>query len=388
MGRRFYVVAACAGYGFANLFVSVPLRVVATNGTAAEAGTILAGATVAIAAGALAAGSVGTRLRGGPRTLVAALVVVACGSGLLAAASGVALVAAGAVVVGAGIGMFWVGSQFILSRRAGDADSAHGFLWHYAAYTSGTVAGSAATGAFASAAAHIGLGAITGIRAASILAGAVAVGAIAVWRRLAVTVELPATDPSAERPRTLAMQLPDLLLVTALALLLPLAPIVLDHEFALSPFAIGIVMGGVALAKLSGTVAGRLIAHGSGPGRTILILLASAASFCFLLATAFTLSLFVTALFATALAATGAWPLVVDAAQSRVPPAERRTLTVVWNAREYALVAVGTGLSGWLLGAFGSAGPVFAIAALLIGGAAAAAAVQLRRPVWRASAPA
>ena len=384
--RRFYLVAACAGFAFANMAISVPLHVVATGARAAAAGDVLAAGTVAIALGALVAGMVGPRLGRGSHTLWLALAVTGLGALVLAAAAGLGLLAVGTVVVGAGIGIFWVASQQILGRRSGEADSAHGFLAHYAAYTFGGVAGSSATGALASGVHALGAAPVTGIRAGSALAFTLLLVALSIWRGPAAAaagapvVRQPAAPPS----RQFAVQVPDLLLVAALALLLPLAPLVLARDFGLAPFATGLVTAGVAASKIAGTFAARVIARGSGPRRTILLLLAGGTSFCLLLCAALTLSLFVTALFATALAATGAWPLVVDQAQARVHPGARGELTVRWNAREYALIAAMTLTSGWLLTTLGSAVPLFALAAFLFACSAVSAAVLLRRPVWRA----
>ena len=385
--RRFYLVAACEGFAFANLAISVPLHVVATGAKAAAAGDVLAAGTIAIAFGALVAGAVGPRRGGGGSSMLRlALAVTAAGTLTLAAATGLGLLAAGAVVVGTGVGMFWVASQQILGRRSGEPDSAHGFLSHYAVYTLGGVAGSSVTGAFASGARALGLASVSGIRASSVFAAAIVLVAVSIWRRAAVVAaDVTAGQPLPPAPASqLAVQVPDLLLVAALALLLPLAPLVLSRDFGLSPFSTGLVMAGVAASKIAGTVAARLIARGSGPRRTILLLLAGGTSFCLLLCAALTLSLFVTALFATALAATGAWPLVVDAAQARVHPAARSGLTVRWNAREYALIGATTFTAGWILTRFGSAIPLFALAAFLFACSAASAAVLLRRPVWRA----
>ena len=386
--RRFYAVAACVGFAFATMAIGVPLHVVAVGAKAAVAGDVLAAATVAVALGALLAGRLGRRAGGASRLLAAAVGVVGTGSLVLVAATRVTLLAGGAVVVGLGIGMFWVASQLVLSRRAGEPDGAQAFLFHYAAYTFGTVIGSTTTGALASGAGALGLRTLVGIRAASLLAFAGAVAASLVWRACASFAADAVDGGRAAAPAgpRWTVQVPDLLLVSALALLLPLAPVVLAREFRLSPFSVGLVMGFVAVAKVAGTFVARFVTRVSGPRRTILILLAAGAAFCLLLCSALTLSLFVTSLLATALAATGAWPLVVDAAQARVEPAARRSLAVRWNAREYALIAVATAASGWLLTELGSAIPVFALAAVLFGAAAASAAVALRRPVWRAAA--
>jgi MFS family permease len=383
--RRFYFVAGSAGFAFANMALSVPLHVVATGGKPAVAGNVLAVGTLAIACGALSAGAVGPRVGGGSRLLAVALAIIGLGSLTLSGAAGLGLLAAGATILGAGIGMFWVASQLILSRRAGEPDSGHGFLSHYAIYTLGGLVGSGLTGAFAGGARALGFAEVTGIRASSALALVGVLVALSLWRGVAVaTPGVAVAKPQPATPsRGLAVQVPDLLLVAALALLLPLAPVVLSRHFGLSPFAIGLVTAGVAGSKIAGTVAARLIARGSGPRRTILLLLGGGAVFCVVLCAALTLSLFVTALFATALATTGAWPLVVDAAQARVEPAARRSLTVRWNVREYALIAATTLVSGWLLTTLGSAIPLFALAAFLFACSAGSAAILLRRPVWR-----
>ena len=379
--RRFFAVAAGAGFAFANMAISVPLHTVATGAKPAVAGDVLAASTISIALGALLAGKARKR-----RSLLATAVAVsAAGSLTLAAASGTTLLAAGACIVGLGVGMFWVASQFVLARRAGRPEGARAFLLHYAVYTSGAVAGSSLTGAFASAAGALGLGTLAGLRASSLLsvAGCALVAALWVGAR-AWSLERP-VEASPDRPpaRQLRLQLPDLLLTAGLALLLPLAPVVLARDFGLPPFSIGLVMSGVALSKIAGTFVARLVTRASGPRRTILLLLGAGTTFCLLLTTAITLSVFVATLFATTLAGTGAWPLVVDAAQARVDPASRRRLAVVWNAREYLLVAVATAAAGWLLTSLGSPVPAFVLAALCFGASATAAARQLRRPVWQ-----
>jgi hypothetical protein len=179
--------------------------------------------------------------------------------------------------------------------------------------------------------------------------------------------------------KTLALQVPDLLLVGALALLLPLAPVVLARDFQLAPFSIGLVMAGVALSKIAGTLAARLLVNASGTRRTIFILLAGGATLSLLLCVEITVSLFVMLLFATALLTTGAWPLVVASAQARVEPEARRTLTVAWNTREYLLIATMTAVSGWLLSRVGSSAPGFVLAALMFGLAAAGVALPRTR---------
>jgi MFS family permease len=382
MSRRFYVVAVSAGFAFANMAMAVPLRVVQRGAHASLAGDVLAAATISVAAGALLAGRAG---RGRRSLLGTAVAVTGAGSTLLLAATDVPLLTAGACVVGAGVGVFWVASQLVLAQRAGSPAGARAFLLHYALYTLGAVAGSSTTGALASAAPALGLQTTTGIRASSSLALGGCLLAASIWRAAGVAGVEPRPMPQADRvpERQLRLQVPDLLLVTGLALLLPLAPVVLAREFGLAPLDVGLVIGAVALAKIAGTFVARALTRSSGPGRTILLLLAAGTTFSLLLTAAPTLPLFVVALLATALAGTGAWPLVVDAAQARAEPEDRRRLAVHWNAREYVLIAAATAASGWLLTELGSPAPVFALAALLFAAAAAAAALQLRRPIRR-----
>ena len=180
----------------------------------------------------------------------------------------------------------------------------------------------------------------------------------------------------------LAIQSSDLLLVGALGLLLPLTPIVLAHGYHLGPLTVGLVMAGVSLAKIAGTLAARVLSDTSGQRATILLLLGGAAAFCSMLSVALTAPVFVGALLVTALAGTGAWPLVVDSAQARVRPDRRQGLTVLWNVREYAVIAAATACSGWLLGVFDRPTPIFLVAALLIAASALCSGAVLRRPVW------
>jgi hypothetical protein len=181
----------------------------------------------------------------------------------------------------------------------------------------------------------------------------------------------------------LAVQSPDFFLVAALGLLLPLAPVVLADAYGLRAFSIGVVMSGVSSAKIGGALTARALARGGRSRRTTLVLLTGASALSLLLCVVAAAPLFVTVLIATTVASAGAWPLVVDAAQARVPPESRQGLSVVWNTREYLVAAAATLVAGRLLAAFGSPAPLFALAALLIAAAALAAAAATRRPVWR-----
>lgn len=381
--RRFYAAAIGIGASFATITVAVPLQVEALDGRSGLAGAVLAGTTVSIALGAIAAGFVAPRIGGGPRTLALALLVSGAGNLSLLATSSVAGTAVAGALVGAGIGMFWVSSQLVLGRTSGDSGSATGFLSHYAAYMAGAVVGSSLTGGVVAGAERAGLTTTDGIRLSALVGVGAAGAALVVWRPLTVSSVREARPTRRVSPsRHLTVQAPDLLLVGGLALLLPLAPVVLAHGYRLGPFVIGLVMSALSLARIVGTFAARALIRACGTRRTILILLCGAGTLSLLLCLALTASVFVAILLATTLTAAGAWPLVVDSAQARVPPDSRHGLTVVWNAREYGVLASSTLVGGWLLGAVGSPVPLFALAAVLIVAAAACSAVVCRRPVF------
>lgn len=383
--RRFYATAFGVGAAFANMGVAVPLQVAALHGRPTLAGALLAAGTVAIALGALLAGVVSPRIGGGPRTLALALAVCGAGSLVFSATTSVIGIAAGGVLVGTGIGLFWVSSQLVLGRRSGTRGSESAFAIHFAAYTFGAVVGSSLTGGIAAVANAAGLAATTGIRLSALAGLAISCTAFALWSPCAARAEAAPADARRRLApsRHLGVQLPDLLLVSALAFLLPLAPTVLEHGYHLGPLVIGFVMSGVSGAKIAGTFTARALARSGGARRGIVFLLAGGGVVCVLLCLALDAPSFVAALLLTALLVAGAWPLVVDSAQARVPPESRHDLTVVWNAREYGVIAVATFLAGWLLSTLGRPEPLFALAALLIAAAAACAAVTLRRPVWQ-----
>jgi MFS family permease len=383
MGRRFLAAAWAGGMSFATISVAIPLELSALGAAPGLVGAVLAAGTGSVAAGAACAGAVASVL-GGRRTLALALAVSGVGTLVLGATESTPGVTTAAVLVGLGIGLFWVASHLVLGQRSGDAGSEIGFLRHYAAYTLGAVIGSACTGLIVAGATHAGVPTSTGVRLAAVLGTAAAFCGLVAWLPLAER----GTDPSQRMrlgPAThLAVQVPDLLLVAGWALLLPLAPVVLADGYGLGPLAIGVVMSAMSIAKIGGTFVARALSRRRGPRRTTVVMLAGAAALCLSLCVAGAAPVFVVALFATTVATAGAWPLVVDAAQARVPPERRQGLSVVWNAREYVVVATATFVAGRVLGAFSSAAPLFVLAALLIGAAALVAAAVTRRPVWRA----
>jgi MFS family permease len=382
---RFFLAAIGMGVSFANTAVAVPLLVLSLHGDPALAGALLAIMTISVAFGALLSGVVSRRAGGAARALAVALAVSVAGGAVLALAVSVVLVAFAAALVGFGVGIFWVASQLVLGRRSGQPGSGRAFLVHYAVYTFGAVLGSGATGAIAAVGTRNGLASVPALRLSALLAVGAALAALALWRRHAVRAadDVPPVRPAMAPSLHLGIQFSDLLLVGALGLLLPLTPVVLAHGYHLGPLTIGLVMAGVSLAKIAGTLAARVLSDTSGQRSTILLLLGGAAGFCSLLSVTLTAPVFVAALLVTALAATGAWPLVVDSAQARVRPDRRHGLTVLWNAREYAVIAAATASSGWLLHVFDSPTPIFLVAALLTAGSALCSSAMLRRPVWR-----
>jgi MFS family permease len=382
---RFYAAAAGVGVAFANINVAIPLQVNARHGSAALTGALLGASTLAIAVGAVAAGLVAARLGGGPRTLAAALGVATLGGGVFALGDALLFVACGGILVGLGIGMFWVASQLVLGGQSGDPGSELGFIVHFASYTSGAVCGATLTGASVAIVERLGLAHTRSVALSGLVGAVAAAAALVQWlprARWAPSTRIPARALAAPG-RHLTIQLADLCLVGALALILPLTPLVLSRVYHFGPLPIGLVVGGVSVAKIAGTfTAGRLTRMG-GHRRSIVFLLALGASLCVLLCLALGAPFYVASLLAATLAIAGAWPVVVDAAQARVPPESRLDLTVLWNVREYASIAGLTTLAGSAYGAFGSPVPLFAAAGVLVLVAATSSAVVLRRPVWR-----
>jgi MFS family permease len=382
MGRRFLIAAFAGGMSFATISVAIPLELSALGAHPGLVGAVLAAGTGSVAAGAACAGAAASVL-GGRRTLALALAISGIGTLVLGATGSTPGVTTAAVLVGLGIGLFWVASHLVLGQRAGNAGSEVGFLTHYAAYTLGAVIGSACTGLIVAGATHSGFAACTGVRLAAMLGTAATICGLVAWLPLAERGTAPARRTRLGPATHLAVQVPDLLLVAGWALLLPLAPVVLSEGYGLGPLAIGVVMSALSVAKIGGTFVARALSRRRGPRRTTVVMLAGAAALCLSLCIAGGASVFVAVLLATTVATAGAWPLVVDAAQARVPPERRQGLSVVWNAREYVVVAAATFVAGRVLGAFSSAAPLFVLAAILIAAAALVAAAVTRRPVWR-----
>src|SRR4029077_5253388 len=180
---------------------------------------------------------------------------------------------------------------------------------------------SAIVGIVAAVVRHAGIGEADAIQ----LSYGLALAAMLVWLVLWGPRRERDAVPRGLRPRTspqaVAMQLPDLLLVSALAMMLPLTPIVLLRDFHLAPYVVGLTVAGVQAGKIGGALTGRVITRDRGHRRAILLLLGSGAMLSVALCAATTTlgaPLFVLALVATAFVATGAWPLIVDSALARI----------------------------------------------------------------------
>ncbi|MDX6592832.1 MAG: hypothetical protein QOJ13_2028 [Gaiellales bacterium] len=392
-GRGFYPVAALSGLAFGVLAVGVPLHVAALNRPASLAGQLLAWVTVAVAVGALSAGAVG-RLVGSARNMLATSILISgAGHTVLMSASSTVPMIFGTAAAGVGIGLFWVSSQTLLGHSSGGAGSERGFAYHYAAYTLGVAGGSALVGLAIAGLGLVGVEEGHAVQLSYGLAAASMLLALTLWRpgrRLGNGVLAPRHLRPRPSSQAIAMQLPDLLLVAALAMMLPLAPLVLVRQFDLAPFLVGLTIACVQAGKIGGTLTGRVITRERGHRRAILLLLGSGA-FLSLLLSASTSTvgapLFVVALIATAFVATGAWPLIVDSALARTEPSRRPNATVTWNACEYGVIAVATATSGWLLASLHSPELLFVLGSGLLAAAAVSAAIVLRRPVYAPEAP-
>jgi MFS family permease len=376
--RTLYAAALGSGFSYANLAVALPLYAIATGRSPGFAAQLLAAQTLAIAGGALVGGRLLDR-RSAWGALAVGLTAMGLAQGSLLAVSAAAALMPGAIVHGLGMGVFWVATQALLARRSGLDGSERAFTNQYAIYTLGTAFGAAATGLTAAVLAAAGLAHATSLRGTFVLAFGAALVSAGLCRR-----QRPAAAPgpvSASPTDGLSVQLPDLLLVAALGLILPLTPILLKSLFGFSPLEIGVVVGSVAGAKIAGTLTAGRLAGAAGARRTVLAMLSLAIPFALALATLRNAGFFVAALLLTALLTTGVWPVLVDAAHARVAPDERRGLAVAWNVREYLVIAGATAVGGWTFSAFGGPTVPLVVAAVLLGASAVSSATVLRRPV-------
>jgi MFS family permease len=391
LGRGFYVAAGLSGMAFGVLAVAVPMHVAALHRPASLAGQLLASVTIAVAIGALSAGPLGRAVGSARNVLAASMAVSALGQVVLLAVRDTTPMLAGTVLVGLGIGLFWVSSQTLLGRSSGSKGSERGFALHYAAYTLGVATGSALAGVSVALLRHAGADEAMAVRLSYAVGAAATLAALALWRPERRRAEdLPRQVHPHAAAGAFAMQLPDLLLVAALAMMLPLAPLVLVRQFHLAPLVVGLTFAGVQGGKVAGTLAGRVTCREHGHRAAILMLLATGAVLSLLLSVSTDVlgaPLFILVLVATAFVTTGAWPLIVDSALARTAPDDRPGATVTWNVLEYGVIAVMTAASGWLLASFHRPALLFTAGAAFLAAAAAAAAIVLLRPVYSPDGP-
>ncbi|MDX6468658.1 MAG: hypothetical protein QOF75_461 [Gaiellaceae bacterium] len=377
--RALLASALGAGISYSNLAVALPLLVLAEHGSSFLVGTLLAAETIAFSLGALLA--IGLRRSEGG--VAAGLSAIALGDLLLVAAPVREALFIGAVVHGVGMGLFWVGVQASLGRRSGAEGSQRVFVGQYVVYVTGSATGAALTGAGIALLRGLGVGHVSSIRvsfAIGIASSLLALPAALSWLR-----RTEVRSVARLRPPPLsgfALQLPDLLLVAAMGLMLNFTPVVLTHVFSFTPLAIGGVAGGVAAAKICGSVTAGRLAHAAGSKRAVGSMLGCSALAAAVLAGTHQAWLYVALTVASTFLAIGVWPVVVDAALARVSPDERHGLAVVWNVREYVAIAAATVLGGYLLDLSDRPTLLLAVAAGLLATAAVSALAVLGRPVY------
>jgi predicted MFS family arabinose efflux permease len=380
LGRRLLAPTIAIGTSYGNFAISLPLLVLATDGDAALVGKLVALDTVAFSVGALLTGTLPVQRARIP----GALIVVALGSTLFSVAPSTVVLALGAVCHGIGMGMFWVSVQLTLGRSSGVSGSERAFVGQYATYVCGTALGALVTGATIAGTRLLGASDTLSIRLSFLVA---LTGCVLAWSLIRVLGD-PAAAPDPQ-PRAaidllhgLALQSPNLLLVSGIAVLLSFTPVILSDTFGYSPLAIGLVSAGVAGAKIAGSfAAGRAVATVNRRVVVGAMLAASALASAGLAATQSS-SRYVALVLAATFFGIGVWPVVVDGAQARVSPDQRGTLSIAWNVREYMVIAVATFAGGLVLDSSDSPSELLALVAALLVASAVAALAVLGRPVY------
>lgn len=380
LARRGLVASTLgAGVSYSNLGVALPLLVLAKGGSSLVAGALIGANTIAFSHGALLA----LALRRSESGVAVGLTAIAAGDVVLLLSPTTGLLAAGALAHGTGMGLFWVGIQASLGRRSGGAGSEQAFVGQYAVYVTGTATGSALTGVTIAVLRALGLAHATSIRVSFLIGAVAALAALPVvvaWMRRARATRVAHVVPSPLQG--FALQLPDLLLVSAMGMLLNLAPVVLHNGFGFTPLAVGAVSGVLAVAKLGGSVFAGRITLTTGSRKAVGSMLAGSALAAGVLVATHQAWLYVALTVAAAFLGIGVWPIVVDGALARVSPAERRGLSVMWNVREYAAIASTTTLGGYLLDISTRPTLLLALVTALLAGAAVSALAALGRPVY------
>jgi MFS family permease len=306
--RRALVVSALgAGISYANLAVALPLLVLAEHGSSFLVGTLLAAETLAFSLGALFA----LGLRRSESGVATGLAAIATGDLLLIAAPVREALFAGALVHGIGMGLFWVGVQASLGRRSGGAGSQRVFVGQYVVYVTGSATGGALTGGTIATLRWLGVGHAASIRASfaiGIVSALLALPAAVSWRR-----RIEVRHVARLRPPPLsgfALQLPDLLLVAAMGLMLNFAPVVLTHVFHFTPLAVGAVAGGIAAAKICGSMTAGRLAQLAGSKAAVGSMLGCSALAAAVLAGTHQAWLYIGLTVASTFLAIGVWPVV------------------------------------------------------------------------------
>ncbi len=379
--RRIGYASLGAGVSYANLAIGLPLLALASGKSAFLAGSLLAVDTVAIAIGALAA----LALRHPESGVAYGLGLLMAGGTMLVLPPSTGSMALGALLHGAGHGLFWVGVQADLGRRAGMRGSERAFVHQYVVYVTGTIAGGLGTGLAIAAFRALGVGAVMSVSLGflfGVSATLVALALVTVPRRAVPLL-------SAGRPRPtlvagLALQAPDLLLVGSMGMLVSLAPVVLKGVFDLTPFVIGVAAAATAVAKIAGAFTAGRAAPIVGARTTVGSMLAASAVSVGLLVGVDQAFLYIALTVTATFFGIGAWPIIVDGALARVPPADRARVTIAWNVREYTAIGAATVVGGYLLDVVSSPAILLGFAALLLVCAAVSAFIVLRVPTHAA----
>lgn len=375
----FLATACAAGAIYGTFAVALPLYGTSVGQAVSLIGALLAISTAAVAVGSVAAGVAVLIIS--TRWLPAlGMGIAGLGDAILIQGSFAAL-ALGSVLVGSGLGVFWAGSQALLSSQAGQHDSERAFINQFVVYTLGTISGSVLSGGVTNLMHTAGLSLVWATRAGFGIGFACAAVA------LGLNFSQPRPATRAGRVATITggagwdavLQLSDLSLVAALAFILALAPVILSAHLGFDSFQVGLGYGAVSLAKMAGSfMAGRLVRRRGYRGAIALTLL-TGAGLSLLLALVRQPVLFVVVLALAGMTAGGVWPVVVDATLASVRSERRAAMALTWSAREYPIIALATVAGGWLLGQFRSTSLLYLVTAALLFGSALASRL-LRRP--------
>jgi hypothetical protein len=370
-----------AGFAYANLAIALPLLALAEHRSPSFAAGLLGANTLAFAAG----GGAAAFLRRPQSGLARGLVAIAAGDVLVltGTVAPVVLMTAGALVNGIGMGLFWAGTMAALGGHAGGAGSPRRFVGQYVFFTIGGATGAFSTGAVLALLRALGLAGRVSIQLSLLLGAACA--AVALPHVLGwVRTVADRRDPRgfANPLQRIAIQVPDLFLTGSAGIFVALSPVVLFESFDFTAAAIGVVSGGIAGAKIVGSLAAGRIGRVARVANLAPAMLLLAAASVAGLAVSRNAWLFVALLLLAVVFALGAWPVLVDGSLARVAPAERLRFSITWTMRENVAIAAATIGGGYLVRGGERPTLLLSVAALLLLGAAAGAAATLRRPLF------